>query len=157
VELFESRAGGDPTLGELVTTVATRLRAAWREGLAPWGLSPHQGRALLVVAIRPGLRPTDLATRLDIAPRSATEVVDGLVDAGLLVRTPSPHDRRALTLDLTLEGRERVRALKASRAEAADTFFDVLSAQDRKQLSRHLSALVAASEDLAPAHHLRRH
>ena len=157
MELFESRPSSDPPLGELVTTVATRLRAAWREGLAPWGLSPHQGRALLVVALRPGLRPTDLAVRLDIAPRSATEVVDGLVDAGLLVRTPSPEDRRAVTLDLTAEGRDRVEAIRTSRAEAADTFFDVLSAEDRAQLARHLAALVAASEDLAPAHHMRRH
>ena len=74
----------EPTLAELVTALAGRLRSAWRDGLAPYGLSPHQGRALLVVALNPGLRPTDLATRLRIAPRSVTEVVDTVV---LLVDT----------------------------------------------------------------------
>src|SRR6478672_3884754 len=88
--------------------VAGRLRSAWRDGLAPWGLSPHQGRALLVVALTPGLRPTDLASRLRISPRSVTEVVDGLVEAGLLERTPDPRDRRAVSLDLTAEGQAQV-------------------------------------------------
>lgn len=137
-----SPASPEPTLAELLTAAAGRLRAAWREGLAPYGLSPHQGRALLVVALSPGLRPTDLASRLRIAPRSVTEVVDGLVDAGLLQRTPDPTDRRAVTLDLTDEGHAQVSAIRASREQVAGTLFDTLSVRDRDQLRRLLGALV---------------
>ena len=116
-------------------------RSAWRDGLAPFGLSPHQGRALLVVALQPGLRPSDLASRLRIAPRSATEVVDGLVEAGLLSRTPDPKDRRAVRLELTRQGQARVRAIRSSREEAADTLFEGLSDRDRNQLRRILGRL----------------
>ena len=132
----------EPTLAELLTAAAGRLRAAWRDGLAPYGLSPHQGRALLVVALTPGLRPTDLAARLRIAPRSVTEVVDGLADAGLVERTPDPTDRRAVTLDLTSEGRAQVSAIRASREAVARTLFDTLSPHDRDQLRRILGVLV---------------
>jgi DNA-binding MarR family transcriptional regulator len=132
----------EPTLAELLTAAAGRLRGAWREGLAPYGLSPHQGRALLVVALSPGLRPTDLASRLRIAPRSVTEVVDGLVDAGLLERTPDPQDRRSVSLDLTDDGRAQVAAIQASREVVAGTLFDTLSARDREQLRRLLTTLV---------------
>jgi DNA-binding MarR family transcriptional regulator len=132
----------EPSLAELVTALAGRLRSAWRDGLAPYGLSPHQGRALLVVALNPGLRPTDLATRLRIAPRSVTEVVDGLVAAGLLERTPDPQDRRAVLLSLTDEGHRQVRAIQASREEVAATLFDTISPDDRDQLRRILGALV---------------
>lgn len=136
----------EPTLAELVTAVAGRLRSAWREGLAPYGLSPHQGRALLVVALAPGLRPTDLAARLRIAPRSVTEVVDGLVDAGLLERTPDPQDRRAVLLSLTAQGHDLVAAIRASRQQVAGTLFDSLSAADREQLRRILTRLVPERE-----------
>jgi DNA-binding MarR family transcriptional regulator len=132
----------EPSLAELVTALAGRLRSAWRDGLAPYGLSPHQGRALLVVALNPGLRPTDLATRLRIASRSVTEVVDGLVAAGLLERTPDPQDRRAVLLSLTDEGHRQVRAIQASREEVAGTLFDTISPDDRDQLRRILGALV---------------
>jgi DNA-binding MarR family transcriptional regulator len=133
----------EPSLAELVTAVAGRLRAAWRDGLAPYGLSPHQGRALLVVALVPGLRPTDLAGRLRIAPRSVTEVVDGLVDAGLLERTPDPLDRRAVLLSLTAQGHEQVAAIQASREQVAGTLFDPLPDEDRQELRRILNRIVA--------------
>ena len=146
----------DPTLAELVTAAAGRLRAAWRDGLAPYGLSPHQGRALLVVALAPGLRPTDLAARLRIAPRSVTEVVDGLVEAGLLQRTPDPTDRRAVTLDLTAEGHTQVKAIQASREEVAGTLFDTLPARDRAELRRILMTLVVDPDDASRSPRLRR-
>jgi DNA-binding MarR family transcriptional regulator len=94
------------------------------------------------VALTPGLRPTDLAARLRIAPRSVTEVVDGLADAGLVERTPDPTDRRAVTLDLTSEGRAQVSAIRASREAVAGTLFDTLSPRDRDQLRRILGVLV---------------
>ena len=144
---MNSPTPAEPTLAELVTAVAGRLRSAWRDWLAPWGLSPHQGRALLVVALTPGLRPTDLASRLRISPRSVTEVVDGLVQAGLLERTPDPRDRRAVSLDLTAEGHAQVRAIQQSREQVAGTLFDTLSARDREQLQRILGSLVADGEE----------
>jgi DNA-binding MarR family transcriptional regulator len=125
----------------------TAIWSAWRDGLAPWGLSPHQGRALLVVALVPGLRPTDLASRLRISPRSVTELVDGLVQAGLLERTPDPHDRRAVSLDLTAEGHAQVRAIQESREQVADALFDGLTSHDPEQLQRILASLVADGED----------
>jgi DNA-binding MarR family transcriptional regulator len=76
-----------------------------------------------------------------------TEVVDGLVQAGLLERTPDPRDRRAVSLDLTAEGHAQVRAIQESREQVADTLFDTLTSHDREQLQRILSSLVADGED----------
>lgn len=128
-------------MAELVTALAGRLRSAWRDGLAPWGLSPHQGRALLVIALREDLRPGELASRLRISPRSVTEVVDSLVDAGLVERRPDPKDRRATTLHLTGEGSRLVDEVQASRSQVADQLFDTLSERDRAQFYRTLRKL----------------
>ena len=95
--------GDEPTgeLGELLMRVARAQRRRWREALAPWDLSPHQARALRVISEHDGVRLSDLAEALHIAPRSATEVADGLQQRGLVERTPDPGDRRAVLLRLT--------------------------------------------------------
>src|ERR687894_1771262 len=75
--------------------VSRAQRRRWRDALAPWDLSPHQARALAVVCAGDGVRLSDLAESLRIAPRSATEVADGLQERGLVERGPDPGDRRA--------------------------------------------------------------
>jgi DNA-binding MarR family transcriptional regulator len=136
-------SGDDPSLADLVTATARRLRRVWRDGLAPWDLSPHQGRALLVVAQRPGLRLTDLAEHLRVAPRSVTEVVDGLVERGLLTRLPDPGDRRAVLVELTASGHRTVADIRRSQAEAAEQTFGSLSDRDRAHLRRILGSVAA--------------
>src|SRR5215212_4709174 len=96
---------GTAELGDLLMRAARTLRRRWRDVLAPWDLSPHQARALAVVCTHDGVRLTDLAESLHIAPRSATEVADGLQQRGLVERTPDPGDRRAVILRPTDEGR----------------------------------------------------
>ena len=128
-------------LGDLVVRVARAQRRRFRAVLAPWDLSPHHARALRVVSERDGMRLTDLAEALHIAPRSATEVVDGLQERGLVERTPDPGDRRAVLLRVTDEGR-RIRAeIEAARTADAAELFGRLSPGDRAELARLLRTL----------------
>lgn len=133
---------GATELSDLLMRVARTQRRRWRDVLAPWDLSPHQARALRVVCEHDGVRLSDLAEALRIAPRSATEVADGLQDRGLVERTADPADRRAVLLRPTGEGR-RIRA-EVDRARGADSaeLFARLSAADRATLARLLRSLV---------------
>jgi DNA-binding MarR family transcriptional regulator len=128
-------------LSDLLMRAARTQRRRWREVLAPWDLSPHQARALRVVCEGDGVRLTELAETLHIAPRSATEVADGLQERGLVQRAPDPGDRRAVLLRPTEEGR-RVRA-EVDRARVADSdeLFARLSPADRSTLGRLLDTL----------------
>lgn len=128
-------------LGDLLMRVARTQRRRWRDALAPWDLSPHQARALRVVCQQDGVRLSDLAESLHIAPRSATEVADGLQERGLVERTPDPRDRRAVLLRPTDEGR-RIRG-EVGRARAADSaeLFARLGPEDRATLARILRTL----------------
>src|SRR3954454_761958 len=132
---------GTADLGDLLMRAARTLRRRWRAVLAPWDLSPHQARALGVVCRRDGVRLSDLADALHIAPRSATEVADGLQERGLVERTPDPGDRRAVLVRPTGEGR-RIRA-EIDAARTADTaeLFARLPAADRAELARLLQVL----------------
>jgi DNA-binding MarR family transcriptional regulator len=136
---------GTADLSDLLMRAARTLRRRWRDVLAPWDLSPHQARALGVVGRRDGVRLTDLAEALHIAPRSATEVADGLQQRGLVERAPDPGDRRAVLLRPTAEGR-RIRA-EVDRARTADSeqLFARLSADERGTLTRLLRTLADES------------
>lgn len=128
-------------LSELLMRVARTQRRRWRAVLAPWDLSPHQARALGVVCAGDGVRLSDLAGSLRIAPRSATEVADGLQERGLVERARDPGDRRAVLLRPTEEGR-RIRA-EVDRARTADSreLFGRLPVDDRAALARLLRTL----------------
>lgn len=131
----------EPPLDDLLLSVSRLLRRQWAHGLAPWGLSPHQGRALRVVTLDGSLRVGDLAEALRIAPRSATEVVDGLVELGLLERAADPEDRRATLVLATPEGRRVGAEVRAARTARADEVFSVLSPVERSLLARLLRTL----------------
>ena len=132
---------GTADLGDLLMRAARTLRRRWRDVLAPWDLSPHQARALGVVARRDGVRLSDLAEALHIAPRSATEVADGLQERGLLERTADPGDRRVVILRPTAEGRRIRSEIDAARTADSAELFARLPSADRTELARILREL----------------
>ena len=132
---------GSPDLGDLLMRVARTQRRRFRDVLAPWELSPHQARALFVVCQGDGVRLSDLAERLRIAPRSATEVADGLQERGLVERSPDPADRRAVLLRPTAEGRRVHEEIGAARTADSAELYARLSEADRATLARILRSL----------------
>ncbi len=138
----------DPDLGHLVMHLAKQLRKQRTRALEPFGLSAHQARAFLAVgrAVDHGheLRLSDLAARLRIAPRSATEVVDALEEMHLVERRPSPTDRRATQVTLTDDGNELRRKLNTARADRGDDIFDMLDDDEAATLKILLSKALSA-------------
>ena len=130
---------------ELLVRAARTLRGRWREVLEPWDLSPHSARALGVVARADGMRLSELAAALRIAPRSATEVVDGLAERGLVERVPDPADRRAVQVRLTGEGRRVQAEVHAARRADSQQLLSRLPAEERAELARLLRRLVSDS------------
>ena len=129
------------TTGELLLGTARQLRRRFGAAMAGAGVTPAQGRALRIVCEHHSVRLSVLAEHLRIAPRSATEVVDALEEAGLVRRVADPDDRRATCVEPTDEGRERAAALDEVRREATEEFLAVLPARDRRTLDRILRQL----------------
>lgn len=126
---------GEETLLHLIWELArlSRRRVAGR--LETLGLTPGRVRALRVISRSPEpMRMGELATSLDMVPRSATTVVDELVTAGLVRRLPDPDDRRATLIELTARGVSVVRESAELRTAVASELFDVLSKEERSQL-----------------------
>jgi DNA-binding MarR family transcriptional regulator len=138
--------GDDETLAEAFWSVARQLRYTTHEMVTPLGVTPGQARALGVLRRHGEMRLSDLAHHLRIAPRSATEVIDGLEERGLVERSPDASDRRAVLVALTEAGIETAAAIRAARAREAEVFFARLDAADRDHLARILRALASGTQ-----------
>lgn len=105
--------------------LGVRMRSLVQAALEPGGPGPrlttipHQQR--LAVFALGGLEPltmSQLADRLGVRASSATELVDRLVERGLVERQHDPRDRRNVTVGLTAQAqavhREVIRAVKAA-------------------------------------------
>ena len=81
------------------------------------GLTPQQHQALLAIrglASEQGVTVGDLARHLLLKPHTAVGLVDRLVRAGLLLRTPDSEDRRRVLLTLTSKANTVLRDLSAT-------------------------------------------
>jgi DNA-binding MarR family transcriptional regulator len=134
---------GDEPLDELVGRLGRRLRQLMVRVLAPMDVAPSHVRALRMLDRHDGLRLSELAGHLRIAPRSVTEVVDGLEQRGLVVRTPDREDRRAVRLTITDAGLAVNAAVQEARSAEAERLFLVLDPADRDHLRRILTTLLA--------------
>lgn len=143
----------DETLAEAFWSVARQLRRAATDSLAQWDISPSQARALRVLAHHDGARLSELAARLHIAARSATEVVDALEAKGLVQRRPDPRDRRATLVAPTRRGAELNATIRTARGTQAERLFGQLSATDRAHLGRILRKLADEPGDGSTHHH----
>lgn len=131
----------EPALAELLMTQARAMRHRWANQLAPWDLSPHQARALRVVHRHESARMGTIAAHLRVAPRSVTDVLDGLEERGLVRRVPDPQDRRATCVELTDAGHALIAEMDVARERDAEDYFAALTERERVQLRRLLGKL----------------
>lgn len=89
-------------------TMAALRRLRGRETRHPGELSDAQYGLLFGLREHSELSSSELAMAADLSPATATEMLDGLVDAGLVRRQRSARDRRVVLISLTDRGRSLV-------------------------------------------------
>ena len=87
------------------------------------------------------MRLSELSDRLQIAPRTATEVVDALQARDLVRRRPDRGDRRAILVEVTERGTGVLTEIRATSGAEAGRIFGRLSPAERAELARILSEL----------------
>ena len=76
----------------------------------------------------------DLANLLDTTSSAATQIVDGLVNKGLLSRRRNPDDRRTLKIELSEKSKNQFNSIKNKSFKMLSSLFDVL---DNDELSKY--------------------
>jgi DNA-binding MarR family transcriptional regulator len=144
----QPRSDGQPEhglaspLAEALTRASWRLRRTSIKELAPLGLTFAQSRVLRILARRDEpMRIGDLAARFEVAPRSATSMIDSLEALGLVERQADPTDRRSVLVGLTADGVALMERMNTLRRASAEDLFGRLTPAQQEQLLDILTVL----------------
>ena len=134
-------------IGRLTHLWAAQQRE--RTGLGRIDTTRGQGRILAALKLKDGIATRELAYVLGIRVPSLNEALSKLENAGYIVREPDPRDRRVQLITLTDSGR----ALTGQLGEGepvGDNIFEVLTEQERANLSDYLDKLIARMHEDLP-------
>lgn len=112
------------------------------------GLSMPQFGILMQLHYRGNCGVSDIGDRFDITNAAASQLVDKLVQSGLIQRAEDPNDRRAKLLNLTDKGRDLIRQGIEQRYRWVDQLAGKLSAEEREKVSEALKIMTQAAEEL---------
>lgn len=117
-------------------------------------ITPGLFGMLQVIAANPGLGQSRLAEAMEVDRSTVVKVIDQLERRGLIVRAPSPNDKRSHCLRLTGKGRTALRRMETLVLMHESEFTEILSADERQILVGLLMRLYnrtkAGSPDFRP-------
>ncbi len=93
-----------------------------------------------------GLR--ELARAAGVSAPTATRMVDGLQERGIVTRERAADDRRAVRIALTAEGEDALAVHRARQRARRQALFEQLSVTERRAAAKVLARLAAAYEEL---------
>lgn len=104
-------------------------------------LTPERYDLLLQIAAAEGeVRITDLCESLRLKQTAVSELVKRAVDAGLVVKSTSAEDRRAVSLRLSREGERRLMRAFRALGEDRESLLASLSTASRRLRQTAVSA-----------------
>ena len=113
----------------------TRMARRLRQEAGP-GLTPSQLAALASIERHGPLSPSELAELERISRPSATRILRGLLDAGLIERRPDPDDGRSALVETTERGRKLLTRLRSRKHAYLSRRLDGLEPDELDTLDR---------------------
>lgn len=89
---------------------------------------------------------SDLSERMDVTTAATSQLVDKLVQAGLLLRIEDPNDRRAKKISLSPAGEEMVEKGIVERSRWVDELAESLNEDERAKVAEALNILIEKSK-----------
>lgn len=112
------------------------------------GLSMPQFSMMMQLHYKGACGMSQVSERFEITPAAASQLVEKLVQSGLIKRDEDPHDRRAKVLNITDKGRELIQRGIEERYRWMDDLAKYLSADEKDKVSEALTTLTEAAQKL---------
>ncbi|WP_375432570.1 MarR family winged helix-turn-helix transcriptional regulator [uncultured Friedmanniella sp.] len=122
------------SVGYSLKQAATALRSAMDTVLRPLELTVPQYSCLEVLGQRPGLSNAELARATFVTRQAMGGVLRGLQERGLVTRPAVASHGRALPTELTVLGRQRLRAASAAVHAVERQMLSGLPVADQQRL-----------------------
>jgi DNA-binding MarR family transcriptional regulator len=130
---------------DMTTTRSMRERSHY---VKAFGLSMAQFGILMHLFSCSNCGISDLGERMDISAPAASQMVDRLVQQGLVERTEDPADRRAKQLALAPKGRELIETSLTTRTRWVDDLVRSLAPEDYDEVASTLAKLTEVVQAL---------
>jgi len=111
------------------------------------GLSMPQFSILMQLHYRGVCGMSEVSERFEITPAGASQLVDKLVQSGLIRREEDPQDRRAKSLKLTDKGKELIEQGIEERYRWVELLVSTLTAEERSKVNEVLIILTKAAQE----------
>jgi DNA-binding MarR family transcriptional regulator len=132
------------TIRQAMDVFTTRSMHEWSRYVKTTGLSMPQFGILMHLYYRHSCGISHLSDHLDVSAPAASQLVDRLVQHGLLERVEDPHDRRAKQLTLTPKGRTLIETGIVERTRWVDELVQSLAPGEYEEMASALAALTEA-------------
>ena len=128
--------------------ITMRSVQGWARYVKNQGLSMSQAGLLMRLHHHGGCGVRDIAEDFGVTAAAASQLIDRLVQHGLVERSENLGDRRARILTLSDQGREIIDQGMRERFRWIDDLADVLTPAEQSAILKALPILVAAEERL---------
>lgn len=128
-------------LGYLLHRAGTVLRPQVSAALRPLALSLPEFICMRMLSMNPGMSSAELSRQANVTPQAMNTVLRRLEDLGAVSRPASVASGRALPATLTKAGQGLLKRAEAAVHDADDRILARLSATERREFKRMLTAL----------------
>lgn len=122
-------------------TFMHRSMRGWAHYVRARGVSMPQFMLLMHIHHKKSCGISDLSEKMDTSAAAASQLVDKLVQAELLVRTEDPHDRRAKLVALSPKGKKIIEQGIEERYRWVEELAQVLSIEEKNKVAEALNIL----------------
>ena len=136
------------TVRQWMDTFMHRSMGDWTRFVKFSGFSMPQFMILMHVHYKKPCGITDLSEKMEISTAAVSQLVDKLVQAGLLERAENPNDRRAKKVALSPKGKQLIEKGIEERYRWVEELEKSLSDVEKNKVSEALTILIRAAEPL---------
>ena len=134
------------TVRQWMDTFMHRSMSGWVRFVKASGFSMPQFMLLMHIRYKEPYSISDLSEKMEISPAAASQLVDKLVQADLLVRTEDPNDRRSKQVALTKQGRELIDQGIQERYRWVEELEETLSTEEKVKVAEAMEILMKKVE-----------
>ena len=136
------------TVRQWMDTFTHRSMSGWARYVRSRGFSMPQFFLLMHLYRHEGCGISDLSAHMEITNAATSQLVDKLVQAGLLLRTEDPHDRRARQVALSPQGKRLIEQGLEERYRWVEGLEASLTETEKDKVNEALTIMVRAVEDI---------
>ncbi|WP_295897714.1 MarR family transcriptional regulator [uncultured Bartonella sp.] len=119
---------------DIVQSTARMMKTLLARRLYEFGLYAGQDRIILLLAIKDGQSPSNLAKQLGVKPPTVTKTIARLQEQGFVTKRGSHKDQRQLHVFLTKDGRKVVNLIESAIDETEREITDGLDEKEHHML-----------------------